>query len=242
VTNFGRLMIALVCLGVTGSRPGWADPPQEREDVVRDPYEPHVTRGNTVRLGTTVGFLYGEPVPALGLGATFSVGQRFGRLAIEAEGALMTLEDPGGSNQTLGDGERLGVLARLDLVRFGPRYIGGNSLAAIYVEGGAAIAWNHWYTPAETEPSRIVPADTKRAEGQIGFGAMLEHRLQEPTGFPRRVGWFLGWRLGVSPAAVDTATVCRGSTCRVAEPMPDPSTARFTVRSMLFQSSLFATW
>jgi hypothetical protein len=233
--------LVLVCLAITGPRVGWADPAQV--DWVEDPYAPHVTRGTTARLGTAVGFLYGEPLDVLALGATTAAGQRFGRLTIEAEFDYLALRTKDGTDQRLGDAERLGVVARYDVVRIGPRWVGGNSLAAIYLEGGAAVAWNHWYAAAIDEPRRVVPDDTKRVEGQVGFGLSLDHRLQEPIGFPRRVGWFLGWRLALSPRASDLSVACRSTTttCRVAETMP-PSDDRLINRSMLFQSSLAVTW
>jgi hypothetical protein len=241
VRNFRWVLLVIVCLGVTGPRVGWADP--AHVDWVEDPYAPHVTRGTTVRLGTAVGFLYRELIDVTALGATLAVGQRFGRLTIESELDLLTLQDPGGSSLRLGDAERLGVVARFDVVRVGPRWVGGNSLLALYVEGGAAVAWNHWYAPAADEAPRVVPGDTKRVEGQVGFGVALDHRLQEPIGFPHRIGWYLGWRLAMAPHAADAALVCRGTTCRTVQAMPeDHVTDRFTDRSMLFQSSLAVTW
>lgn len=235
--NFRRVLIAGVCLGITGQGMGWADP--AHVDWVEDPYAPHVTRGTTLRLGSAAGFLYGERVDAFALGATTAVGQRFGRLAIEAELDLLTLQAKGPASTRLGDAERLGVIGRFDVVRIGPHWVGPNSMLALYVEGGAAVAWNHWYRPAYDEPTRVVPDDTKRVEGQAGFGIEIDHRLQEPIGFPHRIGWFLGWRLALSRHDSETATVCRGAICRVATPMPED---RFTDRSMLFQSSLAVTW
>jgi len=236
VRNFRWVVLVLVCLGFTGSGVGWADP--AHVDWVEDPYAPHVTNGNTVRLGSAVGFLYGERADVLALGVTTAFGQRFGRLALEAELDYLTLQAKGMSIR-LGDAERLGVLARFDVIRIGPRWVGGNSLLAFYIEGGAAVAWNHWYQPERDEPMRIVPADSKRVEGQAGFGLALDHRLQEPIGFPHRIGWFLGWRLAMAPHDAGTSAVCRGAICRSSTATPDE---RVIDRSMLFQSSLVATW
>jgi hypothetical protein len=226
-----------VCLGITGPEVGWADP--AHVDWVEDPYAPHVTRGTTARLGSAVGFLYGERVDVLALGATTALGYRYDRLAIESEFAYLTLQPRGPSGLRLGDAERLGVVARFDVVRIGPQWVGANSLLSVYVEGGAAVAWNHWYQPAWDEPMRVVPDDTRRVEGQVGFGLALDHRLQEPIGFPHRIGWFIGWRLAFAPHDSDGASICRGAICRVAPSMPED---RFTDRSMLFQSSLAVTW
>jgi hypothetical protein len=241
VQNSRPLLFVVVCLGITGSRAGWANP--AHIDWVEDPYAPHVTRGTTARLGSAVGFLYGEPLDVLALGATTAIGHRFDRLTIEAELDYLTLSSRGPSSQRLGDAERLGLVARFDVIRIGPDWVGPNSLLSVYVEGGAAVAWNHWYRPALDEPMHLVPEDTTRLEGQAGLGLALDHRLQEPIGFPHRVGWFLGWRLGLTPVGSDVATVCRGSTCRVASGMPDDHVGdRFANHSMLFQSSIAVTW
>ncbi|HLL24518.1 MAG TPA: hypothetical protein VK427_20445, partial [Kofleriaceae bacterium] len=145
----------------------------------------------------------------------------------------------GASGLRLGDGDRLGVVTRFDVLRLGPRIVGGNSLVAFYVEAGAAVAWNRWGEPGADQPMRIVPEDTKRVEGQAGFGVQIDHRLQEPIGFPRRVGWFLGWRMAFAPHDQDAASICRGVSCR---PAPMMAHERYTDRSMLFQSSLQFTW
>ncbi len=237
--SFRASMLAIVCLGFTATGRAWAGPAQV--DYVEDPYADHVTVGTTARLGTAVGFVYGERIDAVAIGGTVAFGQRFGRLTIESELAILALEGRN-SGPHLGDAERLGVLARYDVLRLGPRWVGGNSLFSIYVEGGAAVAWNHWYLPQTDEPMRIVPDDTKRVEGQAGFGIALEHRLQEAASL-HRIGWFLGWRLSLAPHASEPATVCRGVSCRSVVSTPgDSIDDRLIDRSMLFQSSMSVTW
>ena len=232
--------VAIVCLGFTGLPAASADPAiPARSDYVEDPLAPHVTRGTTARVGTTVGFIYGERLDVTAVGLTTAVGQRWGRFALDAEYSYLTFQARGPSSLSLGDGQRLGVIGRFDVVRLDSHVVGGNSLLAVYVEGGAAVAWNDWYAPAYDEASRLVPIDTKRVEGQAGFGIELDHRLQEPIGFPRRVGWFLGWRVAMAPHATEEAAICRGTQCKAAPMMPHE---RYTDRSMLFQSSLSFTW
>jgi hypothetical protein len=232
-------MLAIVCLGFTATGQAWAESAQV--DYIEDPYAPHVTRGTTARVGTAVGFIHGERIEAVALGGTAAVGQRFGRLTVEAELAILALEGRN-AGPHLGDAERLGALARFDVLRLGPRWVGANSMFSIYVEGGAAVAWNHWYRPQTDEPTRVVPDDSKRVEGQLGFGIFLDHRLQEATGV-RRIGWFLGWRLALAPHASEPATVCRGASCRTVVSTPDDGLDdRLIDRSMLFQSSLAVTW
>jgi hypothetical protein len=248
VRNFRRFpfgCMAVVCLGFTLEGAAWADPAQEdlplpkRAGYVEDPYAPHDTTGSTARVGSAVGFIYGERLDVTAVGVTTAAGYRFGRLTVEAEFDYLAFSVRGPDDTSLGNGERLGALARLDVIRLGSHVVGQNSMFAIYVEGGAAQAWNHWYRPAANEAMRTVPDDTRRVEGQVGFGIVLDHRLQEPISFPHRIGWFLGWRLGLAPHPTESASICRGVSCRPAPMMPEDS---FTDRSMLFQSSLSFTW
>jgi hypothetical protein len=241
VKNFSHFFV-VVCLGFTGGGIAWADPAHPAAiDYVEDPLAPHNTTGTTARLGTAVGFLYNERVDTLALGLVGAGGKRWGRFSLEAEAGVFSLSERGAGNATLGDAERLGVIARYEVIRLGSNVVGGNSMLAFYVEGGADVAWNHWYMPAAGEATRVVPADTKRVETQAGFGVLLDHRLQEPIGFPHRIGWFLGWRIAGGPRDDGPAAICRGGavSCKAAPTMPGES---FTETSMLFQSSLTFTW
>lgn len=202
---------------------------------------PHVTEGSTARLGTAVGFIYGERLDVFALGLTAAYGHRFGRLALEAEFTWLQYQVDGPSAEQLGQGERLGAIARYDIIRLGPHIVGGNSMLAVYVEGGAGVAWNSWFKPGSGDPTRVVPEDSKRVEALTGFGIEIDHRLQEPIGFPHRIGWFLGWRMGMSPHDSESASICRGGG-RQCSPAPMMPNDRFTDRSMLFQSSLSVTW
>jgi hypothetical protein len=228
-------LAAIACLPFTGRAVAWADPPHT--EYVEDPLAPHKTTGTTARLGTSVGFLYGERLDALALGATAAGGMRWGRFALEAEYGYFELSAKGPSDVTLGDAQRLAVISRLDVIRLGSNIVGGNSMLAIYVEGGVGVAWNDWHRPDAGEAMRVVPEDTKR-EGQAGFGFMLDHRLQEPIGFPRRIGWFIGWRVSMAPHATEPASVCRGAACRPAPAMPNDQRRPLDA----VQSSLSVTW
>jgi hypothetical protein len=236
--RFRTIAPALVCLAFTGSGVVWADPATP-DFYIEDPYAPHHTVGRTARLGTAVGFLYHEPVDVTAVGGTAAAGYRFGRFAIEAEYTYLGFQVRGADPTALGNGQRLATLARFDVIRLGPRIVGENSLLAVYVEGGAGTSWNHWYKPAYYEASRLVPDDTRRAEGNVGFGISLDHRLQEPIGFPHRVAWFLGWRMAMSPHQEMTGSICRGVSCKPIEMMDED---RLVDRSMLFQSSMQFTF
>ncbi len=240
--RIARWGLAGLCLLFTGSAVAWADPPRP-EGYVEDPMAPHNTTGTAARLGTAVGFVYGERQDVLALGLTAAAGHRWGRVTLEAEYSYLSFQVKGPSSLRLGDGDRVGVIGRFDVIRLGPKIVGGNSLLSIYVEGGAAVAWNHWYRPDYDEAMRLVPQDSKRVEGQAGFGIQIDHRLQEPIGFPRRIGWFLGWRLSMAPHATEAASICRSSGTEVAcRPAPAMPNDHYTDRSMLFQSSLQFTW
>jgi hypothetical protein len=240
--NFRRFRTTLplaVCLTFTGGGVAWGD--KGTPDLyVEDPYAPHQTVGNTARLGSAVGFLYNEPVDVTALGAEAAIGHRWGRFAFESEYTYLAFQVRGADDTRLGSGQRLAILGRFDVIRLGPRVIGENSLLSLYVEGGVGTSWNHWWKPAYDEASRLVPADTRRAEGQVGFGIAIDHRLQEPIGFPHRVGWFLGWRMSMSPHQPMSASICRGVSCRPAPMMDDGE--RVVDRSMLFTSSMQFTF
>ncbi len=236
--NFRRFQLAVVCLAFTGGHVAWADPATS-DDIV--PTAPKADNGSTVRAGTAAGFIYGAPSSVFALGAMLAIGQRFGRLGIEAEGMALGFAEreqyvtPWGAtdgNVQIGSGYRLGAIARYDLVRFGPHVDRSpRSIVTLYVEGGAAVAWNRWSKPSSNEiGSRIVPQDTKRDEGQAGFGIMI---------FPHRVAWLIGWRVGLSPHQDVPMAVCRGTSCRA---MTTPSDDSVVDRSMLFQSSLEVTF
>jgi hypothetical protein len=237
------LALGLLTASVAAADPDHFDP--STVDYVEDPYAPHNTSGTTARVGSIVGYFDGQRQDVMAIGAIAAVGQRFGRLTLEAEVAAMSLESTADQSQ-IGDAERLGAIARVDVIRLGPHIVGPNSLLSIYIEGGGARAWNHWYRPNSSSPSamadlsQVVPEDNADFEGIIGFGLMLDHRLQEPISFPHRIGWFLGWRMAYAPHGAETAVICRGSsTCSSAPAMPDTT---YVDQSMLFQSSLSVTW
>ncbi len=243
--NFRRFRTApalAVCLAFTGSGVAWADEttPPRADLYIEDPYAPHHTTGSEARIGSAVGYLSHEAVETTAVGGQVAIGYRFGRLTLESEYTYLGFQVRGPDSTRLGAGQRLAALARFDVIRLGPRIVGQNSLLSIYVEGGGGPAWNTWWRPGFNEASRVVPTDTKRIEGQVGFGISIDHRLQEPIGFPHRVGWFLGWRVAMSPHQPKLAEVCRGVSCKPVEMMDD--SGRFVDRSMLFQSSLAFTF
>jgi hypothetical protein len=234
-----RMSLVALCLGFTGSGVAWAD--AATVDYVESPYAPHKTKGPVARVGTVVGFLYNERLDVTAVGLSAGLGYRLGRFAVEGEYQYLQFQARGPSSLRLGDGHRLAVIGRFDILRAGPRYVGGNSLLSIFVEGGAGVAWNVWFKPGYGEPGRTVPGNSKRIEGQAGFGIEIDHRLQEPIGFPKRIGWSLGWRVSMAPHDSEPALVCRSSgvVCAAAPLMPEE---RYTDRSMLFQSTFGMMW
>ena len=235
-----RFWLAIVCLAFTGAGVAWADDGTPVADQIVPKPHPRSDDGSTVRLGTAAGFIYGAPVDVTAIGLTAAVGQRFGRLGIDAEYTWLSFQShelyqgPVGledGDVGVGSGKRLAVLARFDALRFGPTVDHRRSLLTIYVEGGAARAWNHWSRPtAVSTASNIVPTDTTRNEGQAGFGLML---------FPHRVAWLIGWRFSVTPHEPMTAAVCRGTSCKPYTMADDGS---YVDQSMLFESSLEFTF
>ena len=259
----------VVCLGFTGGHVAWADDAQftpqndaaqtpdatlSHPDLyVEDPYAPHETSGNEARLGTIVGYVYAAtPQTVVALGASMAAGHRFGRFTLESELDAYQLRTQGqvytplGLSQGdfgVGHGERLSAMMRFDVVRLDSHVVGQNSMLALYVEAGAGVEWNSWSKADPNQPLRVVPDDTKRTVGQVGFGLALDHRLQEPIGFPHRIAWLLGWRMAMSPHEAMTGTECRSSgvSCEVVT-MDSGTSTSYVDRSMLFQSSLAFTF
>lgn len=212
------------------STDGWID----------DPYQPHDTTGTNLRLGSAVGYLVHDQKAYTALGGAIALGPRFGRFTVEADLMVLELSEPGPSNRHYGSAERLGIMGRVDVLRFGPRVIGANSMLAFYAEAGAARQWHQWARPGERDPQREVPVDSSLSTGVIGFGINLDHRLEQPRGFPRRVGWQLGWQLTSSQTkAPDPMVICRGPSC-VAAPTRPRESARDT--ALLVTSTIAVTW
>lgn len=239
--RFRCAAIAILCASFTGADVGWADP---ADSYV--PTAPRATDGITARIGTAVGMIYGTPSSTLALGGMVAVGQRLGRFGIEGEytyldlmghGQIMTPLGPSDGDVSIGSGQRLAVLARYDLVRFGPRADHDRSIVTFYVEGGAAEAWNRFTRANPSDPNGFVPNASQRTEADAGFGLMI---------FPHRVAWLIGWRFALSPHQATMGNECRTTGGGVAcseVPMPTSSGSSSIVdQSMLFQSSLEFTF
>lgn len=239
-----RRCLVLVALCLCDA--AWADVATP-DLYVEDPYAPHDTSGSLARLGTMAGFVYGLPQQVTELGLVAGAGQRFGRFSIEAEAAYFDLQTVSqyttqigvtSGDVGIGRGERVGVIARFDVLRFGSHVVGPNSMAAIYVEGGGQTEWVQFTASLD---SGIKPDNYKRIEGVVGVGLMLDHRLQEPIGFPHRIAWFLGLRLAMSPHEPLDMTVCRSDTTCAREEMPETNPSAVD-QAMTFQSSLAFTF
>jgi hypothetical protein len=243
----GLLAFAVVALVPALARADDSTFDPSKVAYVEDPFAPHNTSGMTARVGTAIGYFDGQLQDVLAIGAVAAIGERFGRLTIEVEAAMMSLDSTTANNATIGDAERLGVIGRFDVIRLGPHIVGPNSMVSLYVEGGAERAWNHWYRPnanssslqSNPEAMQMVPDDSANVEGVFGFGILLDHRLQEPITFPHRIGWFLGWRMAYAPHGAEVGVMCLGTSCKPAPTTPDDT---YVDRSMLFQSSLAVTW
>jgi hypothetical protein len=254
-----RLALGAVCLSVTVSSVAWADDSQAPGVVVVDdddpeadipegardprwvdsPYAPHHPGGVTMRGGTEVGYVYGKRLEVLALGGTVAVGHRWDRFTIEAGYTYLGFSELGPSSTQLGHAHRLGVTARVEPLRLGSSTVGENSMLAVYIEAGVARQKETWYRPAFDQPSRVVPDGGSHSEGSVGFGLLLDHRLERPSKLSR-VGWMLGWRMVAAPNAPEDYVLCRGTSCaRTTDPMP---MKRSYETALLFTSSLELTW
>lgn len=234
-----------LCLIFTGEQVARADSSQPGAPASTAPLPPAVikaspaasTWGPTLRIGTVVGSVSAAAVTATGVGLAVAAGHRFGRVAVESEFSAMNLQEQGPSSLELGRAQRLGVIVRYDVVRTRSAVVGPNTLLAIFVEAGAAQSWAQWFSPGPREVPRIVPRDTRRVEGQGGFGVSVDHRFASSGDYPNRVAWHLGWRFA-APEPSEPGYACRGACRLAAEPMP---TEDFE-GSVLFQSSLAFSW
>lgn len=237
---FGSTIIAL-CLGFTGTEVAWADGAHAK--WVDNPYQAHDTTGTEVRFGSLVGIMAIDGEEYTGLGGSVAAGHRWGRLSIDAEYGYMELTERGPSNLRYGTAHDLGVNVRFDLLRLGSRSVGPNSMVGIYAEVGAGRQLRTSDARQPDEPARkLLPAGGVN-HLSAGFGVMFDHRLEQPRGFPNRVGWQLGWRvLGAPRPAPDTLVTCRGSDCTAA-PMPGSSMELGVAEtSLVLGSSLAFTW
>lgn len=196
------------------------------------------TWGPTLRVGTVVGTVDAAATSATGLGLTLAAGHRFWRLTVESELTAMRLQESGPlSSMQLGRSERLGVIVRYDVVRTGSKLAGPNTMLAFFIEGGASQSWTQWFEPEADELQRIVPADTRRVEGQAGLGLSVDHRFVTSGGGVGHFAWHLGWRFA-APSPTEPGYACRGACRLAAEPMQTENLEG----SVLFQSSLAFTW
>lgn len=191
--------------------PPQTQPPQvEHRNWVDDPYAPHVTEGTILRFGTAVGPWTVDQRRYTALGAVIAIGRRAGIFTFEAEYDYLGLQDPGPSSLVYARAQDLALVGRVDLVRIGPEVVGENSMIALYAEGAVEQTMYHYYLPEYGDMPRAVPEDSSRTQAAIGGGMLLDHRLEEPLGFPNRIGWRLGWRVASTPRAEhDAMTSCQ---------------------------------
>jgi hypothetical protein len=232
-----------LCLGFTGSSIAVADELQLglRDKWVEDPYQAHDTTGATFRLGSVVGILALDEREFTGLGGSVAAGHRWGRLAIDAEYGYLEITERGPSSLRYGEAHELGVNVRFDVVRLGSRVVGPNSMAGMYVEGRVARQMRSPdRIPQNDDRATAMPGGSS-SQVAAGFGVMFDHRLEQPRGFPNRVGWQLGWRvIGAPQPGPESYTTCRGSEC-VAAPSPDMP-LRLGETSLVLSSSIGFTW
>jgi hypothetical protein len=248
----GRIV---VLLAFTGSGVAAAQPPQEtpanapppeppqveHKNWVDDPYGPHVTEGTFLRFGTGVGAITVDQRSYTALGVVIAIGRRVGIFSFDAELDYLGLQDPGPSSLVYGHAHNLALVGRMDVLRLGSDIVGANSMVAFYMEGAVQRMMYRYDAPADGDAARAVPADSGRTQAAVGFGALLDHRLEQPLGFPNRIGWQLGWRLATSPRDEhDPMIACRG--CLDFEMTPPKMTSRIYDTELLVTSTLDFTW
>lgn len=235
--------IALLCLGFTGTPLAWADEAQVRDRWVDNPFAAHDTTGNELRLGSLVGILAIDGHEYTGLGGLVAFGHRWGRFAIDAEYGYLELTERGPSSTRYGSAHSLGVNTRWELLRLGSRVVGPNSMTALYIEAGVGRQFRRGDAVAYDETVRRQLASGQVTQLNGGFGVMFDHRLEQPRGFPNRIGWQFGWRVISTPRpGPDTFVTCRGADCTAAPAPADPMKVGFGETSLVVSSSLAFTW
>lgn len=229
--------------GASGDR--WAEDGDDDDAPGRrwvdSPYAPHDTTGANLRLGSAVGRLVHDEQRYTALGLTIAGGPRMGRFTLEGHYTYLDLTAPGPSSQRFGSAHRLGVMARADLIRVGSRVVGANTLLAFYGEAGLFHQLHRWLRPGVYDRPREVSLDGGRAGAMLGFGFNLDIRLEQPRGFPARVGWQFGWQMTSSDEHEPGPTmICRGVSCL----MQTSTGSRPPIRdrSMLVTSTIAFTW
>jgi hypothetical protein len=237
------LQVAL-CLGFTGSATAWADPSHDvRDKWVENPYQAHDTTGTEVRVGSLVAVLGVDGTEYSGLGGAVAAGHRWGRLTLDAEYSYMDVTERGPSNLHYGETHTLGINVGFDVIRLGSRLVGPNSMAALYVEGSAArqLRVADAPDPMVFRPHHFPSGQTNQLSA--GFGILFDHRLEQPRGFPNRVGWQLGWRIIGSPRPEpSTYTTCRGTDCEAVTRSSSMMEVGVAETSLELESSLEFTW
>ena len=175
---------AALCLAVTLPRVGWAEDSLAAGAAA---YAPHHTWGPTVRVGTTVGPVYGRRLDAQAVGGTVAAGQRLGRVTLEVELAYLAFQELGPSSLALGEALRLGGIVRADVLRVGSAWVGPNSMLALTTEVGAARQHDTWYPATANEVPRVVLDGGTHSEAHVGVGVMIDHRFERRFG-PGQVG------------------------------------------------------
>jgi hypothetical protein len=236
--------LVALCLGFTGSSIAWADGSHDVEEKwVENPYQDHDTTGTEVRVGSLVGIMAVDGTEYTGLGGIVAAGHRWGRLALDAEYGYMEITEKGPSPLHYGTTHSLGVNARFEVIRLGSRVVGPNSMAALYVEASLArqLRIADQPSPLEMKPHLFPSGQSNLVSG--GFGVMFDHRLEQPRGFPNRVGWQLGWRVIGSPRPEpNTYTTCRGAECTAASRSTGMGDIGLGETSLELSSSIAFTW
>ncbi|HTJ46077.1 MAG TPA: hypothetical protein VL463_28425 [Kofleriaceae bacterium] len=192
-----------------------------------------------LRFGSAVGKLHVDQRTYTAIGAVIAAGRRVGRFSFALEYSYLHLQDPGPAETSYGRLQDLALVGRVDVLRLGPEIIGANSMVAFYGEGVIEQSAYHYDQPSYGDDPRAVPEDNSRAKAAVGFGAMLDHRLEQPLGFPNRFGWTLGWRLATSPRdSHDPMVACRGCLASMQPEM----TSRIYDTELIVTSTLDFTW
>lgn len=204
-----RLASLVLLLAFTGADVVWAE--TAHQDILPEDPEPKARIGPALRIGTAVGYSTFGSERVDTLGGTVSVAWQLGRVAVEADYGYFKLHEPLTTDERSGTVElgrfhRAGVSGKLDVLRLGRGVVGDNTKLIFWAEAGVGMQRGYFLT-GET---------FRRNDAMVGFGWLLDHRLERPLGFPSRIGWHFGWRLletGDAKVSTVEKIACKSPVC-----------------------------
>ncbi len=189
----------LLCLLATPTSTAWADDSRWSDD------------GITARVGTSVGYSDVADSRWSTLGGHVAVGYRVGGIAVEGEYERnKLLMYTGLGNRRVGEHKRFGANLRYYFANLGNH---SNGRSKILLFGETSAGWQR---------GRLADTPFDRKDYGLGFGWLLNHKVEGVANRLQSVGWHVGWRITNSTRpSDDMARIVCGKHCPMDEPPAD---------------------